>query len=56
MIDQAELIYERILVVRAQTGDVSAFAELVEQYSPKLRYPMQQWHHDRRWKGLARLL
>src|SRR5919112_5073688 len=24
-------------------------------YSQKLRHPMQQWHHDRRWKGLTRL-
>lgn len=35
---QAELIYERILVVRAQLGEAEAFAELVERYSPKLRY------------------
>src|SRR5438034_9412746 len=38
MIDQAELIYERLLVVRCQTGDEAAFAELVERYSPRLRY------------------
>ena len=38
MIDQAELIYERILVVRAQAGDEAAFVELVERYSPRLRY------------------
>jgi RNA polymerase sigma-70 factor (ECF subfamily) len=38
MIDQAELIYERLLVVRAQAGDEAAFAELVERYSPRLRY------------------
>jgi RNA polymerase sigma-70 factor, ECF subfamily len=36
MIDPAELIYERILVVRAQTGDAAAFEELVD--SPRLRY------------------
>ena len=35
---QAELIYERILVVRAQLGEAEAFAELVERYSPRLRY------------------
>jgi RNA polymerase sigma-70 factor (ECF subfamily) len=38
MTDQAELIYERLLVVRAQTGDETAFAELVERFSPRLRY------------------
>lgn len=38
MTDQAELIYERLLVVRAQAGDDAAFAELVERYSPRLRY------------------
>jgi RNA polymerase sigma-70 factor, ECF subfamily len=38
MIDPAELIYERLLVVRAQAGDEAAFAELIERYSPRLRY------------------
>jgi len=38
MTDQAERIYERLLVVRAQAGDETAFAELVERYSPRLRY------------------
>lgn len=38
MIDQAEAIYERLLVVRAQAGDETAFTELVERHSPKLRY------------------
>jgi RNA polymerase sigma-70 factor, ECF subfamily len=38
MNDPAELIYERVLVVRAQAGDEAAFAELVERYSPRLRY------------------
>ena len=38
MTDQAELIYERLLVVRAQAGDETAFAELVERFSPRLRY------------------
>jgi RNA polymerase sigma-70 factor, ECF subfamily len=38
MTDQAELIYERVLVVRAQAGDEAAFVELVERYSPRLRY------------------
>src|SRR6478752_10180506 len=38
MSEQAERIYERLLVVRAQAGDEAAFAELVERFSPKLRY------------------
>src|SRR5947208_17148091 len=38
MTDQAEQIYERLLVVRAQAGDEAAFGELVERYSPRLRY------------------
>src|SRR3954469_19387500 len=38
MTDQAEQIYERLLVVRAQAGDEAAFSELVERYSPRLRY------------------
>src|SRR5262245_59732216 len=38
MTDQAELIYERLLVVRAQAGDEAAVAELVGRLSPRLRY------------------
>jgi len=38
MTDHAELIYERLLVVRAQAGDEAAFGELVERFSPRLRY------------------
>jgi RNA polymerase sigma-70 factor, ECF subfamily len=38
MTDQADLIYEHLLVVRAQAGDDAAFAELVERFSPRLRY------------------
>jgi RNA polymerase sigma-70 factor, ECF subfamily len=38
MTDQAEQIYERLLVVRAQAGDEAAVAELVERFSPRLRY------------------
>src|SRR3954447_24121161 len=38
MTDQAEQIYERLLVVRAQAGDEAAFVELVERFSPRLRY------------------
>ena len=38
MTDPADRIYERLLVVRAQAGDEVAFAELVERFSPRLRY------------------
>ena len=38
MTDKAEQIYERLLVVRAQAGDEAAFSELVERFSPRLRY------------------
>jgi len=38
MTDQTEQIYERLLVVRAQAGDEAALAELVERFSPRLRY------------------
>lgn len=35
---QPEQWYERLLVVRCQTGDREAFRELVERFSPRLRY------------------
>ena len=38
MTDQPEQIYDSLLVVRASAGDDAAFAELVERYSPRLRY------------------
>jgi RNA polymerase sigma-70 factor (ECF subfamily) len=38
MTDQADQLYERLLVLRAQAGDDAALAELVERYSPRLRY------------------
>jgi RNA polymerase sigma-70 factor, ECF subfamily len=38
MNDRAEQIYDSLLVVRAQAGDEAAYVELVERYSPKLRY------------------
>jgi RNA polymerase sigma-70 factor (ECF subfamily) len=30
-------VYERLLVLRCQTGDEAAFAELVERFNPRLR-------------------
>ncbi len=38
MTDTADRLYERVLVLRSQTGDAAAFAELVERYQPRLRY------------------
>jgi RNA polymerase sigma-70 factor (ECF subfamily) len=38
MTERAELIYDSLLAVRAQAGDEAAFVELVERYSPRLRY------------------
>jgi RNA polymerase sigma-70 factor (ECF subfamily) len=38
MSDQSERLYERLLVMRCQTGDEEAYRELVERFSPRLRY------------------
>jgi RNA polymerase sigma-70 factor (ECF subfamily) len=38
MTDQADQLYERVLVLRCQTGDEAAFADLVARYGPRLRY------------------
>jgi RNA polymerase sigma-70 factor (ECF subfamily) len=38
MSDAADRLYERVLVLRCQTGDEAAFAELVGRYGPRLRY------------------
>jgi RNA polymerase sigma-70 factor (ECF subfamily) len=37
MSENLDRIYERLLVLRCQTGDEAAFAELVERYQPRLR-------------------
>jgi RNA polymerase sigma-70 factor (ECF subfamily) len=42
MTDRVEQLYERVLVLRGQTGDEDAFAELVERYSPRLRYYLRR--------------
>ena len=36
--DQAERIYERLLVVRCQTGNREAWNELVDRFGPRLLY------------------
>jgi RNA polymerase sigma-70 factor (ECF subfamily) len=47
MIDPVELLYERVLVVRCQAGDEAAFEELIERYSPRLRYFLRKVAGDR---------
>ena len=38
MNNSSERLYERLLVVRCQTGDEHAYRELVERFGPRLRY------------------
>lgn len=38
MSDDAERLYERLLVLRCQTGDDDAYRELVARFGPRLRY------------------
>ena len=42
MTDLEKRLYEQVLVLRCQTGDAAAFAELVERYGPRLRYYLQR--------------
>src|SRR5262249_2889927 len=42
MSGSADRIYETVLVLRCRAGDVSAFEELVERYSPRLRYYLRK--------------
>jgi len=42
MADPEKRLYEQVLVLRCQTGDETAFAELVERYGPRLRYYLQK--------------
>jgi RNA polymerase sigma-70 factor, ECF subfamily len=42
MTDKADRLYERILVLRCQTGDEEAFAELVQRYRPRLLYYLRK--------------
>ena len=38
MIDDADRLYERLLVLRCQAGNEIAFAALMDRYQPRLRY------------------
>jgi RNA polymerase sigma-70 factor (ECF subfamily) len=42
MTEQAERLYERLLVLRCQTGDEDAYRELVGHFSPRLRYYLRK--------------
>jgi RNA polymerase sigma-70 factor (ECF subfamily) len=42
MTDQAERIYERLLVLRCQTGDEDAYRELVGRFGPRLQYYLRK--------------
>ena len=49
MNDPVDRLYERLLVVRCQSGDQEAYRELVERYGPRLRYFLRKLlpHGDR---------
>ena len=40
--DPEKQLYEQVLVLRCQTGDETAFADLVGRYGPRLRYYLQR--------------
>jgi RNA polymerase sigma-70 factor (ECF subfamily) len=42
MIDPTERCYEQTLLLRCQAGDDAAFTELVDHYSPRLRYYLRK--------------
>src|SRR5262245_17265757 len=42
MSDPAERLYQRVLVLRCQAGDEAAFAALVGEYGPRLRYYLRR--------------
>jgi RNA polymerase sigma-70 factor (ECF subfamily) len=46
MSDSAEQLYERLLILRCQTGDEAAFAELVARYSPRIGYYLRKMLGD----------
>lgn len=46
MIESTERLHERLLVLRCQTGDETAFAELVGRYHGRLRYYLRKMLGD----------
>jgi RNA polymerase sigma-70 factor (ECF subfamily) len=46
MTDSVDRLYERVLVLRCQTGDESAFTELVARYQPRLRCYLRKLLRD----------
>ena len=46
MTDPTDWLYEKVLVLRCQAGDETAFAELVERYQLRLRYYLRKMLHD----------
>jgi RNA polymerase sigma-70 factor (ECF subfamily) len=46
MADLADRFYRQVLVLRCQTGDGDAFAELVAWYQPRLRYFLRKLLRD----------
>lgn len=46
MTNTTDLLYERVLVLRCQTGDEVAFAELVACYQPRLSYYLRKMLRD----------
>jgi len=42
MTDSTDKHYEQLLLLRCQAGDEAAFTELVERYSPRLRYYLRK--------------
>jgi RNA polymerase sigma-70 factor (ECF subfamily) len=42
MTDDADRLYERILVLRSQARDEAAFEEIVARYTPRLRYYLRK--------------
>lgn len=46
MTDATDRVYERLLVLRWQTGDGAAFTELVARYQPRLRYYLRRMLPD----------
>lgn len=46
MANTPEQLYERLLVLRCQTGDEAAFEELVARYAPRIRYYLRKMLRD----------